>query len=372
MGLGSASAGSMAASILYRLVSVYSPSGRELEASKTLAEIAVELGLNAWLDNTNSVYITPEWSDRSAGILLVGHIDTVKGYIEPRFNGELVWGRGAVDAKGPLAAMLTSLSYASTSIREVRCPIALAALTGEEEDSRGAWNLVNTGHVPPLIVVGEPTNDTKVAIGYRGSMKVLIECKGRGGHSSAPWLGDSALDLLYGVISDIKKLETGRGPDGLSIAVTRICGGDSWNVLPSSAEAYIDIRIPPGVNPSTLRGNVLGIAHRPGCNAKIVAAEDPIRVKPSSPVPRSLMRGLLVQGIKPSLAIKTGTSDMNILGKHTHSISAYGPGDSRLAHTTQEHVSVKSLEIAVKTYSHAIKELCNNRIAANTVPLPID
>jgi len=369
--LKNASVESIVARVLYELVRIPSPPGREKECALKFREYAVRFGLNSWIDSTNSVYATLPNAKRRASILLAGHIDTIEGFLEPRISGLAVHGRGAVDAKGPLVSMLLAL-YALKEER-VECPVALAALSGEEGESAGARNLVSKGSVPPYIIIGEPTNLTNVVIGYRGSVKVHITCAGKGGHPSSPWIGDSALDRLLELVDALRRAFPGTSSKEVTFSITRLVAGESTRSLPARAECYVDFRVPLGMSARELVSRLLqeiGGLDR-NCSMTFLSFEEPFYVKPQSLVPRSLVRGIIGLGMKPSLAIKAGTSDMNVLGPYAKSIAAYGPGDSRLAHSTCEEISVNEVLKAARVYLEAVRFLCKKAEEDIAVELPV-
>ncbi len=365
----SVSVGRIAAKILYRLVSIPSPSRHEREAAKAFMEEALSLGLDSWMDSVGNVYAAPEKAQRRAVALLASHIDTVEGWIEPQISTEYVYGRGAVDAKGSLTSMLLAVNEIARQRPDA--PIAVTGLVDEEADSTGAWYLVESKRVPSYIVIGEPTGSSRVAIGYRGSMRIEILCTGRGGHTASPWAGDSALDKLLDYMLMLKKDYTKPTVMQPTVAITKLEAGDATNTLPRRAKAILDLRIPPHVNPEQLLKD-LRTKLPQDCTLSIIGKPTPpVKVPPTSPVPRALIRALLVQGIKPSPVVKAGTSDMNILAPYTKSIAAYGPGDPSLAHTDSEKVHVRELEIATKTYMHAILELLERSSRDNPKQLPV-
>ncbi|RLG54936.1 MAG: N-acetyl-lysine deacetylase [Thermoproteota archaeon] len=327
--------------VLLRLLKAYSPTGREKQAEGELLKISRDLGLEAEVDEVGNVLM-----GRGEEVWLVGHYDTVPGKLPVAKEGELLKGRGAVDAKGPLAAMIV----AAASLKDT--PVRVAALVAEEGDSRGAKHILKNLEAS-YVIIGEPTNTTGIAVAYRGSVKILLECRAEASHSSSP--GKSAVDKLIEAILEIKKAAPGASYSTPSAAVTLIRGGSGYSTLPKKAIAKIDLRIPLGTSSSEL---ISKLPKPPeGCKLTVTSAIDPVSVPPSSPVPRALARALLKQGIKPRLLRKYGTSDMNLIHPKVKSIAAYGPGESRLAHTDKEKVSIKDLETAVKTYMEAAKEL---------------
>jgi len=366
--LRSALAESTVARVLYELVSIPSPTGSEGRCSEKLAELARELGLDAWVDESQSFYAALPGFGRRALILFASHVDTIDEWLEPRLEGNVVRGRGAVDAKGPLLSMLLALYELSSE--GFACPAAVAGLSGEEGDSRGARKLVEASSVPPYVVIGEPTGLVNVVVGYRGGAKLAVSCYGRGGHPSSPWAGDSALDKLLAALEALRKAFPGSGVGSVTISVTKLLAGESCKALPRRAECCLDVRVPVGASAKSVVEAIAAELERAGCEARVLSLEEPFKTKPQSEVPRSLVRALLELGIKPSVAIKAGTSDMNVLGPCAKSIAAYGPGDPSLAHSDAEALSASEVLAAARVYARAAKYLCSRAEGAEAVRLP--
>jgi len=356
-GLDTASAGFIAARLLYDLLSVYTPTGLEHKAFPVIERHASSLGLTASMDGDGNIVVEPPL-DGIPVVALVGHVDTVKGLVEPYFDGAVVRGRGAVDAKGPLASMITGLYLAREG--GLPCKASVIALAGEEGDSRGAWGILRRGLVPPLVIVGEPTGSSKVVVGYRGSSKVIVECRGPEGHSAS--LEETSIERLVRMLA--RALDRVRGL-GARASITSIRGGSSWNVAPPKSTAVVDVRFEGSIARGV--GAVEALcqeARSAGCRCLEYSLTGPARVEVSSPVPRALVAALRGEGVRPGIAVKHGTSDMNLLAPATLSIAAYGPGDPRLSHTSSEAVRVEELGVASRVYYRALARLCHDRLKA--------
>lgn len=328
---------SRVADVLLRLLRVYSPNGEERVLEDALIGIARGLGLEARSDSVGNVIA----GDEDARVALVGHYDTVPGELEVEAGSE-IRGRGAVDAKGPLASMLVAASLS-------KHPVMVAALVDEEGESRGALSLLERG-IPSYVIVGEPSNTRGVVVSYRGSARILIVCSGGGGHSSYP--GGSAVDKLLDALSYVR----GYSSPGASLSIVRVCGGSSFSVLPRSAEAEVDLRFSNEGGAQVVLRELRGLVGG-DCRIELKRVTEPVSVRPSDPVPRALVRAILSSGGRPELLRKYGTSDMNLLVGKVRSIAAYGPGRSELAHTDEEAISVEELEFAVRVYLGAIEYL---------------
>ena len=350
-------AGSLAARVLRLLLSHYSPTGLERWAAEALVEEAWRLGFDeAFLDPEGSPHLVKyprrEGYRGEDRVALVSHIDTVPGWVEPVSPPGVLRGRGAVDAKAPLASMVAAASL----YEPVNRPLEVVAAVGEEGPSNGAWWLVESGWRASAVIIGEPTNDTKVAVGYRGGCRVVVECLGEPGHSSSPHLYLSACSQAVAVYHAAEELSSER-VTGPSLAVTGMRCGGGGNVVAEEAVVVIDARIPPGM---TVEEVLRALEERlpPGCVARRASrCLPPVRVPVNTPAARALTRALLGLGVRPVPVIKAGTSDMNILYAVAGSIAAYGPGRSELSHTRYEEVTLEELDLATRVYLEAVRQL---------------
>jgi len=341
-----------AANLLLRLVKIYTPSGEERRLHSTMREIARELGYEeAYGDEVGNFLMS---YGEGAPVLLAGHLDTVPGELEAGFDGEAVYGRGAVDAKGPLAAMLLGAAEARKGVKGLR--VYVAGLAREETDSRGAQYLVERGFKADHVLVGEPTG-LGIAIAYRGSLTMEAHAEARGGHSSAPYVGESALDKLLGFIGEVREAFGGASYGEPTSAVTVMKAGEWPGSLPEKAYAVVSVRFPVPYRSERILTRVQGAARRHGVELRVVDRTEPVEVKLSALMVRALMRGIIRLGGKPRLVKKTGTSDMNTLSAMTSSIAAFGPGDSKLAHTRRERLPIDQLIKAANIITEALKEL---------------
>ena len=338
----------MAFEILKRLVRIYSPSGSEDEAAEELVEALKELSggtLEVWRDGAGNVLAAPK-RKAEYSLALISHIDTVPGFWEPKVTESAISGRGAVDAKGPLAAMAEALIRLSEEGKDVM----LGAMVGEEDDSRGAKYLREHGPKLKYVIIGEPSNSTDVVVGYRGYAWLEVKCEAKGGHASSPEVGESAVEKLWEVYQKAKEALS-----PATVSLTSIKSWNAFNVLPKEAVARFDVRFPA----SKSLEEVLNAFSK--CSS--VELKDwlgPVEVKPTSPVPRALRRALLKHGIRGRFVKKRGTSDMNVLGPVVESVAAYGPGRSELSHTFEEVITKEELDTAVKVYLEAGRELADD------------
>ncbi|MCS7143150.1 MAG: M20/M25/M40 family metallo-hydrolase [Aigarchaeota archaeon] len=338
--------------LLFRLLNVYSPSGQESRLEPLMREFSRELAYDEFERDTVGNYVFKKGSGDRV-IMLAGHVDTIPGELNVSRSEDSVSGRGAVDAKGPFAAMLK----AGSDVEVKNSTLVVMGLVDEEGAGTGALSLLERRPRIDHIIIGEPTGVTGVAISYRGSLTVMISAKGRGGHSSAPYMGDSALDKLLDALYDVRTIFNGRRYEEETSAITVLKAGDWPSKLPEYAEAIVNIRFPPSAQLSNIVSKLESITSLHECTLSVLDSTEPYSSSVSSPVPRALVRGLIMNGQRPKIVKKTGSSDMNVLFKLTRDIAAYGPGNSLLAHTNYEKVSLKDLELAVRVIRSAVSEL---------------
>jgi succinyl-diaminopimelate desuccinylase len=203
--------------------------------------------------------------DDAPTVLLLGHLDVVPGHEEqfaPRVDGDRLFGRGAYDMKGALAAMLLAVTDLRDSAA-VRVRLAVVPdEESEEESERGAEKLVEQGFVGDFVITGEPT-DMHIGVQAKGVLAVRLEVTGRAAHGATPWLGENAILKALDVFRSIESLPFARQSSDLfdrpSINLGRILGGDALNKVPDTCVIDVDIRHLPEQDPSAILDEVRGL-----------------------------------------------------------------------------------------------------------------
>jgi len=224
-------------------------------------------------------------------VILHGHLDVVPGrpgQFEPRLDGERLFGRGAYDMKGALAAMLLALHELRDSA-PVRVRLGVVPdEESEEEAERGSDQLVEEGFVGDFAITGEPT-DMHIGIQAKGVLAMRLEITGRAAHGSTPWLGDNAILRALDVFRTIESLPFARQSSELfdrpSINLGRILGGDALNKVPDTCIIDVDIRYLPEQDPSEILGEVRELA---GAEVISTFVRQPAAVDPDSIFVRAL------------------------------------------------------------------------------------
>jgi len=321
------------------LMSILSTSGEEEAVGFWLRDHLSSLGWTVELQkvsgNQNNVIATLNQNPR---VWFSTHLDTVPPFISPTEDDEKIYGRGACDAKGIIAAQIT----AAERLREQGIDdIGLLYTVEEEASSTGA----RAANDHPLankceyMINGEPT-DNDLAIGSKGSFRLKIKTTGKAAHSAYPEQGESAIEKLLDILDDVRhtKFPHDEFFGETTVNIGTIDGGAALNVIPPSAEAGLLIRLTTPREP--IEEALTNIIRGRG-EIEVLSCSEPVRM-------------LAVEGF----ASKTVrfTTDIPYLTKWGQPL-LLGPGSILVAHTRDEFVLKKDLEEAVVLYTDLAKKL---------------
>ncbi|MCE2508493.1 MAG: M20/M25/M40 family metallo-hydrolase [Nitrosopumilaceae archaeon] len=361
-----------AVKMLEKALRLYTPSLEERSMTEFLAEKCDELGFHdIRIDGVGNV-IAKKGSGTPV-VMLCGHMDTVPGKIRVRRDGDLLYGRGASDAKAPLMAML----FAAASVRDGNGTIIFVGVVDEEGNATGIKNLVKKRMDVDYAVFGEPSRLDHITIGYKGRLAISLRIDVKSSaHASAPWLAKNAIEEAALFTGRLKESLEARGGDNrtkqITAALTEIRGGSSHNVTPQECTATMDIRIPTTTSCKMIEEKISDlvreISEERGVEAfySILDETEPFEASARSPLVRAFNLGILEVERTHAIPIrKTGTGDMNVMGSRWNiPVVTYGPGDPHASHTVNECVSVseylRGIEVLKRTLGH-IKRLHDKR-----------
>lgn len=328
--------------LLRDLVETPSVSGDERACCERLAAFFEEHDREVYLDDVGNVRAPAD--DR---VLLTSHVDTVPGDIPVREANGVLWGRGSVDAKGPLAAM---------AVAAVRTGVSFAGVVGEETDSRGARHLVDVRDEPKHLINGEPSGWDAITLGYRGFAKATYTCETPSEHTSRP--EPNALEHAMAWWTRVADAFESR--DAVFEAVTpkplTMDGGIATDGLTFESRIDASFRVPPSETVESVRARVDALADAGG--VEWTDSIPPVMSSPRSPVAGALRAGVRAAGGDPAHLRKTGTSDMNVFaGAWNCPMATYGPGDSGLDHTPDERIDLDDFDHAVDVLETACEKL---------------
>ncbi len=300
------------------------------------------------LHNGRPVLAATVGAESGPTVVLHGHIDVVPGnpeQFEPRVDGDRLYGRGAYDMKGGLAAMMAATCrLARQDAVKVHFVCISDEETSEDEGQRASDYIVERGYVGDFAITGEPTN-LHIGIQAKGVLAMRIEVQGRSAHGSTPWLGDNAVLKALDVFRGIETLPFTRESSDLfdrpSISLGRIAGGDAMNRVPDHCALDVDIRYLPGQDPEEI---LAGIGALEGAEVTSVFHREPIVVDRDNHYVQLLADAVgKVTTLEESIAVgRDGTSDIISFLKAGVPGVEFGPaGDGH--HGPEEWVSIDSL-----------------------------
>ncbi len=336
--------------LLRRMIEIPSPSGEESALAAFLVETMSALGFTVSVDAAgNAVGVL---GDGPADIVLLGHMDTVPGVVPVRIQDGKLYGRGSVDAKGPLAAFILAAAQAGPLPGK---RIVVAGATEEEAaSSRGARHLARTMS-PRFCVIGEPGGADALTLGYKGRIVLAYDAAAAAAHSAAeqPGILEQGVALWTRIQRWAEGYNAGRRMfDRLDPALREIRSLNDG--LQESIYLKVSIRIPLGLTPADVQRAVEGMHPGPG-SLRFWGADGPFRAEKNTPLVRALLQAVRAEGGDPKFKVKSGTSDMNVVGPAwSCPILAYGPGDSRLDHTPDEHLDLADYRRAIAVLARAL------------------
>ncbi len=338
------------------LLRIYSPSGKEANLAAHLAERLEGLGFHASVDQVGNVIASnciPVPSEPD--LLFLGHIDTVPGFIPVREEGGKLFGRGAADAKGPLVAFLVALAR----VRPEGAVVFVGAV-GEEAESEGAKHVIPRFH-PRNAVVGEPGRWEGITLGYKGRLIVHYTLSRPKFHTAAPspTASEEALKFWQELRAWAESLNSAKSPfERVDLSLLAICSSE--DDFSTSVEMKVGLRLPPGLEPLLVARQVSSLAG--GATLEFSGEERAFVAERNTPLVRAFLEAIRAEGGKPRFKLKTGTSDMNLVGRSWRCpILAYGPGDSSLDHTPWEHIEIEDYLKAIKVWEKVIKRFGGKR-----------
>ncbi|MBV9303632.1 MAG: M20/M25/M40 family metallo-hydrolase [Acidobacteriaceae bacterium] len=273
-------------------------------------------------------------------VVLSTHMDTVPPFIPSSQDNEDIWGRGACDTKGIMAAMIAA---AERLLAAGHRHFGLLFVVGEERNSAGALVAAQNPRGSRFLVNGEPT-ENKLALGSKGALRYEIIARGHMAHSAYPELGESAIEKLLDALERIRRIELPAddvlGPSTLNIGTIR--GGRAPNVIADQAMAEIFVRVAGDI--SRIRQKVKN------------AAEPDVAAKEVLMIPSAHLRAL--EGFETTVV--AFTTDIPAFGGAWGEPFLIGPGSIHVAHTAEERISKSELLDSVALYQRLVERLSSS------------
>ncbi len=339
---------------LRQMLELYSPTGQEDGVAEYLVARFRDERLPAARDEAGNFVGTV--GTGPVEVVLLGHIDTVPGQIRVEERDGRLYGRGAVDAKGPMATFVSAALRLARADAPRRLKLTVIGAVGEEGDSQGARHVVDR-YRPRYLVIGEPSGWDSVVLGYKGSLRLRYGLRRPVSHSAGPQ--EAAPEVAFRYWQRVKALanELNSGKrvfDQLSPSLRAI--NTRSDGFTDCVEMDISLRLPLDFGPEELEPRLREWAE--GADLEIAYGDPAVKAGKNTPLVRSFLLALHEHGTEPRFKVKTGTSDMNVVAPVWECpMLAYGPGDSTLDHTPEEHIELAEYERAIDVLETALIKL---------------
>ncbi|HUH64966.1 MAG TPA: M20 family metallopeptidase [Syntrophales bacterium] len=361
---------------LLRIVSV-NPPGDEIRIAEYVGGILGKAGLEVEIiphgPERASLLAVLKSSRKIPPLLYSAHLDTVplgvEKWIHEPFDAVIsegrIWGRGAADMKGGMAALIVAATALAQSGLPLRGDLILALTAGEEVDSLGATAIASRTELGPAqaVVIPEPS-DNDVYIAEKGALWLELSTQGKTAHGAMPELGDNAVLMMVDLITELQKLKIPFKEHamlgGFSMSVNTIQGGMKTNVVPDGCVVTVDMRTVPGQSHEAIvlriKEMITGLSRRNSsfrASVKITNDRPPVETSPKEAAV-GLFAGIVeeVLGKRPTpKGVRYYTDATALAPAFKAPMIICGPGDPKLAHQPNEYIVIEKLVQAVKIYT---------------------
>ncbi|MFX1276050.1 MAG: M20/M25/M40 family metallo-hydrolase [Promethearchaeota archaeon] len=373
-----------AKAFLKKCIEYYSPSGQEREYSEFLAKFLEKFGFNVEIDKVGNL-IAKKGTGKPV-LLLSSHIDTIPGLLPVIEKEGKIYGRGAVDCKASLAAMVYSITNYEFEGKN-KGKIIFGGIVQEEDSLIGIEEFLKYDINPDYAIFGEPTDLNQICIGYKGRLCLSLKITTKAGHVACSWQFDNAIEIALEIWNIVKKTcnilnekhirfsnEQKKYFQMIIPTLSVISGGLLTNVVPSECNIKIDIRFPPDITSNEILSNLndsinlFKHSHKSNQNKEFMIQEEILsQIEGFEIKGNELIVGALRWAIyntikqKPVLIKKTGTTFINQIGiQYKIPSITYGPGNPKLEHTDEEFIEVEDYLKAIEIYSKFISKVFEN------------
>ena len=310
-------------------------------------------------------------------LILAGHLDVVgvDGMTHPPFVADVrngrIYGRGAADMKGGLAAICAAVATAIT--RDSRRPVLVAAVVDEEYESLGMRALVAGGVRAQAALLAEPTR-LAICPAHRGFVWMDVTVHGRAAHGSRYDLGVDAITHAGLLLAELDELERRRAGAGArthpllgraSLHASTISGGAGMSTYPERCDLALERRTLPGETEDEALTEIQDAiarvrAREPRLNAGVTlnTAQSPSDVPVTAPVVERLVSALRAEGLSQAMEGLSAWTDAAILNEAGIPAICFGPGDIALAHSAEEWVAIDEIETATRVLTRFVADWC--------------
>ena len=353
--------------LLEACVRIRSLSGQEQVVAEFLRDQMNARGFHAHIDPAgNAVGVI------GAGLrqlVLLGHMDTVDGIVPVRYENGALYGRGTVDAKGPLCAFILAAEqlYAASPELLGQCQIVVIGATEEEAASSKGARYAMAQYRPESCIIGEPSGADGITLGYKGRLLVYARFEQPSQHTAMPGASPAMQAIrLWNLLDEFAQRYNADKPRAFDqvLPTLRKIGSDD-NGLLAWCDMLVSLRLPLEVGPQQMQEQIEMWCRSEHCAAARVTFsghELAYRSSRDTPLARAFVDAIRAEGGRPAYKMKTGTADFNVVGPVWQCpMVAYGPGDSSLDHTPDEHVDVAEFERSVRILERALRDVIRSQ-----------
>ncbi len=373
-----------AKTFLKNCIEHYSPSGKEKEYSEFLGRFLQKFDFCVKFDNVGNLI-----AHKGVGnplLLLVSHMDTIPGFLPIIEKDGKIFGRGTIDCKSSLAAMVYSITH--FNFQEIKNgQIIFAGIVREEDSLIGINEFLKQNINPDFAVFGEPTNINQICIGYKGRIAISLKISTKTGHVASSWQYCNSIEIALEIWQIIKKIcnrlnielmqdvESQQKYYYMVIpTISVISGGKLTNVVPAECIIKIDVRFPSEISSQKIlqdiRNDILEFKDllKKNDNKEFEFEEEILsQIEGFEIGGNEIIVGALRWAIfntlkqKPILIKKTGTTFINQIGiQYKIPSITYGPGNPKLEHTEDEYIVIEEYYEAIEIYTKFISKLFDN------------
>ena len=362
-------------SLLEQCVRIRSVSGEEREVAVFLSRQMARLGFErAFVDDADNTIGILGSGPRQ--LVFLGHIDTVAGEVPVRIEDGKLYGRGTVDAKGPLCAFITAASRWASDRRARGLPpvpegwqLVVIGATGEESAYAKGARFVITQYSPEMLIIGEPSGSEGVTTGYKGRLLMEAHMEQASQHTARPGPNPSEYAVkLWNSLRSFAELYNGEKQKAFDLLMPKlrdIRSGDDG--MREWCDVFIGFRLPLEITPGQMQKKILdefeGLKAASSLD-KVLSTisfrgnEPAVKSDRASPLARAFVNAIREENVRPIFYDKTGTSDWNVVAPFWKCPTvAYSPGDSALDHTPIEHIEIAEFERGVRVLERALATL---------------
>jgi LysW-gamma-L-lysine carboxypeptidase len=342
--------------LLIELVHRYSPSTQETPAVEYLVEWMGGHDFDTRVDEVGNAVGVRGGGDAPNTLMLLGHIDTVPGEIRVRVENGCLYGRGSVDAKGSLCAFVEAAAQAA--VPADWHVVVIGAVEEETATSKGA-HFVKERYSPQMCIIGEPSGADRITLGYKGRLLVDYTLTRAVAHTARPEPSVGALGAAFWqrIVEWSEMQNTGVGRYFEQVMPGLRAINTTTDYYQDTLRMTVGFRLPPRFSPDDVFSVVKSFAEPDG-ELRPYSLERAYQGDRNNALVRGMLAAIRAQGRQPGFVLKTGTSDMNVVGEvWACPIIAYGPGDSDFDHTPDEHLPLDEYNLAVETLRRFIETL---------------